>query len=80
MTNELTERISEMLREKNEEIASMRRKLYARDMEIVRLKAALTSGVKPDVICRRCCNTLKFGEDVVCDQCQYNDLQSQEGE
>ena len=45
MTNELTERISEMLREKNEEIAALRGQLYNRDMEITRLNARLKFGV-----------------------------------
>jgi len=30
--------------------------------------------------CRRCGAPLDDADDAVCDQCQYNDLQSQEGE
>jgi predicted RNase H-like nuclease (RuvC/YqgF family) len=40
-TSELTRRVEEMLREKNEEIAALRKKVYDQSMEIAQLKAAL---------------------------------------
>jgi cell shape-determining protein MreC len=46
----LTDRVSEMLREKNEEIAAMRRQVYELRMENVRLKARIDFGVKLEAL------------------------------
>jgi ribosomal protein L40E len=62
-----------MMRRRDEFIESeAARQVRLREAELMREAAA---GQR---ICRRCGAPLDDADDAVCDQCQYNDLQSQE--